>query len=209
MRLIKAFGLTAITAVAAMAFVGASSAMAANTALCKVNESPCAEANQVKTLHAVTTEEPTLLPIGFGTNIKCLSSLTKVNVLALGAPQVGHIEELVWTHCYRVDNGNLCEVVNELLGLLKALRTAANLADVESEGTSVLVRCGFLIHCTFKTIAGSKLHGLGAVAGGIKGHLTATEFKLETDNAHPVGICPNESRWDALYGASENVYITS
>src|SRR4051794_10011984 len=43
-RLIKMFGLTALAAVAAMAFVGASSALATtSTSMCKVHQEPCAE----------------------------------------------------------------------------------------------------------------------------------------------------------------------
>jgi hypothetical protein len=51
MNPIRALGLAVITAIAATALLGASTAMAGNTALCKTNEGgalTCTEANQWK-----------------------------------------------------------------------------------------------------------------------------------------------------------------
>jgi hypothetical protein len=62
--------LAAVAAIAAMAFVAASSASAA-TALCKVNETKCAEANLAKPVHF--TDGTTVLKTSILT-VLCLSS---------------------------------------------------------------------------------------------------------------------------------------
>src|SRR4051794_36916434 len=54
-RTIKLIGLTALAALTAMAFVGASSAMAeGSTALCKVDQTPCETKNLVSHVHEET-----------------------------------------------------------------------------------------------------------------------------------------------------------
>jgi predicted nicotinamide N-methyase len=59
---IKMPGLAAIAALMAMAFVGASSAMATDaTALCTEDESPCADANLATHVHEVSTNKAKLL----------------------------------------------------------------------------------------------------------------------------------------------------
>lgn len=209
MRLVKMLGLAVVSAIAAMAFVGASSALATqNTALCKIDETPCSAENRWTELHAIAVN-PTLL-VPNQPNITCNESLAKATVLGLGtAPnaQIAHLTALTWTHCLR--NEVVCEVETRLLGLFKILRTAVGLAEVASEGTTVLVKCGAFIHCSYKTPAASRLHGLGAELPTHAGLLSAEAFKVEKDNAHPVIICPNEAFWDAKYQPLEDVFITS
>ena len=53
MKSIKLFGLAALAAMMAMAFIGASSAMAETTQLCKVDEPLCAAGN-VAHIHETT-----------------------------------------------------------------------------------------------------------------------------------------------------------
>jgi hypothetical protein len=209
-RLIKMFGLAAIAAVAAMAFVGASSAMASgSTAACKVATEPCPAGSEVTTLHGVSAAEPTLLTTSEAIpDVKCLSGLVKVNVLALGNPQVGHFEEINWNHCYATSIGNpLCEVETKLLGLALLLKTAANLGTVTIDNASVLVKCTTVIHCTYKVAAGQTLHAQGA-AGESNGHVTANNVSVAQDTAHTGTICP-ASTWDSLYTALEATFIST
>lgn len=87
-KFIKILGLAAI---AAMALVGASSAMANGpTVLCKVHEEPCAAAN-IYTGHfeGLAKNPEVLSPIA---NIKCNHSVILGNALGLAAPQVTHLE---------------------------------------------------------------------------------------------------------------------
>lgn len=99
MRLIKMLGLVTVVAVAAMAFIGASSAMAMNTALCSSNEGgalACSAGKQVTGLHTVASDLVFLTNVG---NVLCKESLMELNVLGLGAPQVTHLTKLTWTGC--------------------------------------------------------------------------------------------------------------
>jgi len=60
-KAIKMIGLTALAAPLAMAFVGASSAMAESTSLCSVDENPCALANQLGSVHEMSVGKAQLL----------------------------------------------------------------------------------------------------------------------------------------------------
>src|SRR5690242_16926591 len=54
-------GLIALIVLMATAFVGANSAMAESTALCKVDENPCAEGNQIAAVHEVSVGKAKVL----------------------------------------------------------------------------------------------------------------------------------------------------
>jgi hypothetical protein len=65
---IKMLGLAAFAALMAMALLGASSAMAESTQLCKADESPCAAGNVVSHVHELTlTGAPSTLLTSLGT----------------------------------------------------------------------------------------------------------------------------------------------
>ena len=83
MKPIKMFGLAALAALMAMAFVGASWAMAEETALCGVDEDPCESANQVTHVHETSVGKAKLLS---SSNVEC-------NVLFLGDVLLNENEE--------------------------------------------------------------------------------------------------------------------
>jgi hypothetical protein len=213
-RFIKMLGLAAITAVAAMAFVGVSSAMAeGSTALCKSNEggaATCVAGNLVTSMHAVSVGEPELKS-NLGTTIKCLESLSEGTVLGLGNPQIAHLTSLTFTHCY--NSTGLCEVETLLTGLFEILRLGSNLADVKSVGNVVLVKCPLPFGGTFHCAYGGEpvLHGLGAELPSTAGKLTASELVLTRDATHSLGGftgCPSESKWTTTYEVlGQDVYI--
>jgi hypothetical protein len=194
------FGLAAIAAVAAMAFIGVPSASANNsTALC--NEASealaCPGAQLTTTLHG-TASEP-LLHTSI-VNVKCTSSLAKISVLGLGNPQSGHLEELTWTGC-KTHGGTNCTVTTLLKGLLNGLKLSTTHAHIESDGnTAVLVKCGESLHCIY---AGKPTLLAEGSPADLKANTTVTEVAAHGEKF----ICPNTSTWLALYTNLSNVYI--
>jgi hypothetical protein len=195
------FGLAAVAAVAAMAFVGVSSAGATgNTALCNANEATCAAGNLTTTLHGVASNP--LLETS-SVDVKCESSLSKASVLALGNPQVAHLESLTWTGC-KTHGGSNCTVSTSLLGLLNGLRLSSTDAHVKSTGvTTVLVECGAFIHCSY---AGEPTLLAEGAPADLKASTTVT---ASTDPDHDSFFCPTTSTWLALYENLSNVWIST
>jgi hypothetical protein len=208
MRLIKAFGLTAGCAIAAMAFIGSSSAMAGNTALCKSNEEgalTCAEANQLKKIHAVATNAVIL---SAGGNVVCKSSLLEVTLLGLGAPQTSHVNSLTWTECIYKEIVK-CTVTTIALGTLLFLKTAANLGVSQFHNMKLLIECGIFspfVDCIYEGLPA--FHLLGAESfgdGSSNGRITGKETALTT----PLDACPGEIVLDLFWEALEPVYVKS
>ena len=198
-------GLAAIAAVAAMAFVGASSAMAKlNTQLCNEDDGTLFCKNPTTEVHYVAKDGILLSKV---VNVSCLEALLLGNVLALGtAPkaQEVHITKLDYTHCLTA-SGGACTVKTETLGLLLVLKTAANLADIVDHGTTVRVTCGVLINCLY---GGEELtgHGLGATLNPLfPGHVTYFENPVKRVS----GFCPETATLDALFISLKDVYIKS
>ena len=198
MRLIKMIGLAAITAVAAMAFVGASSAMAGNTALCETNTEPCTSA--ATTAHFVDKGGFLLSSV---VNVTCLEALLSASVLALGAPQVAHVTELTYSHCLTGTGGN-CTVKAESLGLLSGLRTAADTGTLTDVGTTVRVTCGVLINCVY---GGNELVGHGLSAGLSTENGNVSYSKAEVQRVS--GFCPEKGFLDANFISLTPLWIKS
>lgn len=210
------FGLAAVAAIAVMAFVGASSAMATgSTSFCKVNEEPCAEANRVKVVHMVASDPLLLTSI---TNILCESSLAVVEVESAGLlanPLAAKVTELTWTNCKTVGHAtNNCTVTNLKLPLFDVLREKVGLGSANALGAEVLVFCEEVplvseIHCTYggPEVPGfaveSALHQVGS------GHGMFTATKLRVPEVGNKFLCPNESFWDALYEPLEHLYLST
>jgi len=201
-KLIKMFGLTAVAAVVAMAFVGASSAMATNTVLCTVNEDPCLEKNWAKSIHMVTTAKPKLLS-SIGT-IECASSLGEGTLGKLGLPQVATLTALTWAAPCALGK-TACTVTTESLGTMNILKTGANVGTADPEGTTIHVECGALINCKYTGKPGATLSVTGA-GGGSNGILEANKLKVEKLGS---GFCPSTAEWDAKYEPLTAVYVSS
>ena len=197
MKPIKMLGLLA--ALMAMALVGAGSAMAESTALCKADEGTCSAGNQISHVHETSVTKATLLG---AVEVKC-------DVLYLGdVTQVGNPLEIsgnfTYTNCVR-ENGKACEV-NETSASssISALRTGSELSTVTGNG-EVNVHCGIFINCTYdgENLSG---HGLGALTS------TATngEVRLEKQETHRVsGFCPETAELDILTTPLEKTYISA
>jgi hypothetical protein len=176
------FGLAALAAVAAMAFVGASSAMASgSTALCNNTSEPC---NSVFTGHVEAKNVGTVELLGVA-NVKCTASKILGEALGLGAPLIIHVSELTFTSCS-------CPVsVIDKTGLIEGLWTAADTAGGTASGFEVLVEC-IGVHCIFGGVA------TGAVAkGGAPATITAKEVELK--RLAGGFFCGSKAFWDATY----------
>jgi hypothetical protein len=208
MKLVKASGLAVIAAVAAMALVGTSTAMAGNTAICKSNEGgalACAEANQYKTTHSVALDAVILNSFA---NVLCESSLLQVTHLGLGAPQVGHVTALTWTGCKAA--GVSCTVTTPKLGTLLFLKTAVNLGEAQFHGMTILVQCALIgFECLYEGLP--TFHLLGATSfgngpennGGVRG----VESTLTTGPFD--GPCPPGVVLDLFWESLTPVYTKS
>jgi hypothetical protein len=206
------FGLAAIAAVAAMAFVGASSAMAESTLLC-TTDTPAlapsaAECTQPAEVHYTSVNEA-----GASAKATLLNSISNVecNVLILGTVQQGlktngpvpitvTKENLQYTNC------SPCTVTTEEGGtilVLKLKSAGLELADVTGDGFKVKVVCLGFIKCIYNA-AGLSGHGLGPLATGGNGHVTYTKAKVTSESG---GLCPAEAFLDALFKDLTKTYI--
>jgi hypothetical protein len=201
------FGLAALAAVAAMAFVGGSSAMANGpSSLCKTHEDPCAAGNRATGVHMVAVGD-TVLKTNVAT-VLCLGSLASGNTEngGLGSPLGITMTAITWTSCGTTAAHNNCDVLTTKLGLFDALTTSLNLGTATALGTEVLVECDLAIdlHCVYGgTVTGFKVEGAGHTAGAGNGMFTATELSVPKTGGF---FCPNTSLWTALYEPLEKLY---
>ena len=120
MKLARMSSLVLAALIMAMALVGTSSAVAETTALCKVDEDPCKEANQVTEVHYKAHNIDFLGEYAYG----CNNALLSAAVLELGKPQALEAQSMAYTSC-----GGGCTRTTEELGTLSVLRTASESAD--------------------------------------------------------------------------------
>jgi hypothetical protein len=208
---IKKLGLLVVAAIAAMAVVGAGTAMATGTTtLCKENKTPCPEAQRygAGTLVEGLSTNPVLLGtfFGFVGSVSCEHSIVsgKLNS-SIGTPLSGKIENITFTGNCKSTFGGSCTVTTVKKGTLDLLRTAANLGTATSLGNEVLIKCtGFInMDCVFGGTP--QLHAEGSPVK----HLTANEAVLVPVSGTG---CPSNPRWDALYKITQptgNLFISS
>jgi hypothetical protein len=197
---IKMLGLAAFAALMAMAFLGASSAMAGNTQLCKADESPCAAGNVISHVHEESAAAGATLLSSLG-NVTC-TALYLGDSLGLGAPLVLH-GSFTYSGCLR--NGSSCTVKEvSTSSLINVLRTAAETASLSGSG-EVNVHCGLFINCTYD---GENLTGesKGALSAPSNGESSTTEA-----TTHHVGggICPETGKLDIKTTPLTATYIST
>ena len=212
MRLIKLFGLTAITAVAAMAFLGASSATAGNTLLCLNNTAsltPTAgECNAPTSVHYTSVGKNTLLTEDGNVQCEALIQGTATNILETAV--FVKITEYSFFNCTGTCTVKALEVPGlQRKATLLILKTAANLASFIFDELAIFMKCFFgLIECEY-TGTGLTGHGLGATATS-QDHLTYTEAPLSNNGKY--ANCPETAKLDALFTSLANegkIYIRS
>jgi hypothetical protein len=204
---IKMFGLAALAAVMAMAFVGASSAMAEHTALCATDEALCA--SPLAHVHEESVGKAKLLSsITVECNVLFLGDALLVSGVALANPLKIH-GTFTYTNC------GSCVVTEESSPAeIKILKLGHETADVTGEGL-VHVECSGFIDCSYNGV-------------GLKG--TATGPLLAKKNAkgeveHPNGevviagqttnketggfLCPATSKLDITTTPLSATYIST
>jgi hypothetical protein len=202
---IKMLGLAAFAALMAMALLGASSAVAGNTQLCKADENPCAAANVISHVHEETLagQQATLLT-SLG-NVSCATTLFLGLTLGLGAPLVIH-GNFTFSTCKRGGVQNCTVIEDSTDSLLEVLRTGHETASVTYE-IEVKVECGLFIQCVFDTHSAS-------LVGTAKGPLLASSANGEvviSDQAVSSGgpICPMTKKLDIVTHPLVATYIST
>ena len=186
-------GLAALAALLAMAFVGASSAMAGNTQLC--SSEACGTA--VTHVHETTLSGAKATLLSSVINVTC-DVLFLGDTLGEGAPLVIH-GNFTYTNC---NSGN-CTVAEESAdSLIEVLRTGHETSSVTGEG-EVNVHCGFFINCTY--------NGEGLESTG-KGPLLSSETNGEVslsgqETSRVSGFCPESAFLDIRTTPLSATYI--
>jgi hypothetical protein len=207
MRLFKMLGLGLTSAIAALALVGASSAAAENTALCKANEVPCAGGNQITTLHMVNAGAFKLL--NSTANIECASTLLKASVGALANPQVVTVQELIWTGCKTVGSAtNNCTFTNVALPTIDVLRTGANSGTAKILGLELKVKCVQFGLTTIECVFGREFVLNATGAGGALGNGQFWGVDVEAPAVSGT-LCPKAKKWDFGFESLEPIYVST
>ena len=207
MRLMKMLGFVAIAALAAMAFLGASSASATfNSVLCKKLEHVCEDPLENKTFHLTLTQEGTggiwvvhgLSPL---LNILCLSVLLLGEGLKLAtAPNQYeiHLSKLDLSNCGTNSTHTNCEVKSLVLPVLTDLLTE-QLEDGTGSGKGrllflngeKLVKCNIPLIGEIDCIYEGKGTALSIKNTGERGMLTANATPIKKTAGS--GFCSAES----------------
>jgi hypothetical protein len=208
-KAIKMTGLAALTALMAMAFVGATSAMALETSLCTADEATCATANQ-KTSVTETSVGKAVLLTSIG-NTECnvtyegsMSKNGEGKFITL-APSLTLIGGFTYKNC--VLGGSSCTATEENgPSKIKVEKTGSETAKVTGEGLVHVVCSGF-IDCSY--------NGTGLVGTG-KGALISTQvngevnLKEQSTTKEAGGfLCPKTAKLDITTTPSSKTYITT
>jgi hypothetical protein len=212
---IKMLGLAALAALMAMAFVGASSAMAESTELCGSDPGTgsteaCGKGGAQE---AVTHVHETTLS---GAPESLLSSNVEIlcDVLFLGdtvgstSNPVEILGNFTYSNCMTASNGSctITEVSSDFK--LNVLKLGHELADVSPVGVGgqLNLHCGFLINCTYDG-EGLTAHALGPLLSGTE---TNGQTRIEEQTTHRVsGVCPETAKLDLLTTPLEATYLTN
>ncbi len=199
MRPIKMFGLAALAAVAAMAFVGATSASATNTQLCKVHTSLACPAGEAVTSHHMVLASGTVGKLlGEAINVLCLSILIDATPLGLANPQSIHTLSFTFTGCGTGSTHNNCTVTTQELPLADLLKTGLEEGVLKFTNGRLRTQCPSLgMDCVYDG------EGMEFAVGGQ--HLTAEETPaVELGGKF---FCPNEGQIDGLFETLTDAYV--
>lgn len=163
MKPINMLGLAVLTALTALAFVGASSAMAENTQLCNKDPLNGACSAPVTAVHEVSLGKGKILSSSF--NVECDVLFSSTSVGALGAPQVikGHF---TYSNC----NGNCTVTEVSTIWIRKILKKGHEIAEDTQTG-EVHVHCPGFLDCDYDA---------QNLIGTVKGPLLASDENGET-----------------------------
>jgi hypothetical protein len=195
---IKAIGLVALAALMAMAFAGASSALAESTQLCGHDGTPC---EAIHHIHETSVGKAKLLT-SIGTTECTALYLGDVSSFGATATVVGN-----FTYSGCTLGGSNCTATEENgPSTIKVEKTGAETTKVTGEGLVHLV-CGSSIDCSY---TGTGLIGTGK--GALKsletnpnGEVTLSEQKTTKEAGG--FLCPKESKLDITTTPLSKTYI--
>ena len=200
----------ALTAVTALALIGATSASASkeiSTTLCTQPEGgslTCADGNRATTVHFVDPRAELLSIVDIHCEALLSGNVESPILSAKGTPLGITVTTLKYLKCLR-ENGSSCSATAETLGLIDVLKTLPNLAEITGLGTEVHVQCGILINCTYGAAA-LVGHGLSAELPTHAGLVTLHEKTVTSTKG---GFCPASAKLDALFQSLTDLYIKS
>jgi hypothetical protein len=205
MKALRNLGFSLTVALVAICFAGSSLAIATeSTSLCKINESPCASGNQVKTVHMTGSMELKSTAL----TVLCLSSLlTAETEQGLGHPLGLKVTGLIFSACGTNSSHNNCTLKAVVLPLFDLLKISLNYATASVLNLGVQFMCGELINCVYEG-GGASWEYKGALLEFGTGHgmLSSAEWVLAKKEGF---LCPAESKWTGLYEPLEHVYVGS
>lgn len=190
MRSSKIIGLVAVATLAAMAFVGTSTASAGSTQLCQNHTSlTCSGGTAVVNL--VNEGVGSILSGVF--NVLCLTVRATILPLGLASPQSIHTLGIEMSGCGTTSAHNNCTVTIEELPLFNLLKTGLDQGTLEATSGQIKVACPNLsIDCKYD------LAGILFSAGAQ--HFTAKETIIKELGEKIT--CPDEPKFDALLKTS-------
>jgi len=200
---LKTLSLAALAALMAMAFIGASSAMAEQTGLCRTDGESCEAVTHV---HETSVTDALLLnSVG---NVKCAVLFLSTSVGTAAAPLVIK-GNFTYSGCFRkkIFGGEEACTVTEKNGPveIKVLKTSHETGEVTGKG-EVEVKCGTVIECVY--------NGEG-LKGTAKGPLLSTqangEVTLSEQTTHVVSgaFCPETAKLDITTTPLSATYLKS
>lgn len=208
MKLLKMFGLAALMVLMTLAFVGASSAMAESTALCKVDPGEgehevCPVGELISHVHAATAAGNPALILSTLTSVACdlllLGNVTNAN--NLGEPLVLN-GNFTYTNC-ETFSGTKCTVTEvSTSNNLNFVKLGHEKADLTLE-FEMNVHCGSLINCTYN---GTGLKGI-ARGGLLPYQAGEEEFDEQPMNKTGGFFCPKTTILEFWVNSLEPVYI--
>lgn len=190
--------LVALTAaIVATALIGASSASATTTVICKENVLVCPESKQIVLAGMQLLATNTKLVSSLGT-VKCEFASLKAEILHLASPLQLHLKELSYTNCKL--GVAKCKVETTHFGLPHLLKTGTNLGEFLDEAsggflTQVHIECGSSLDCEYKweSLVG---HAVGSQEGGVAGSIEYLGKALKMAGGI---LCPSTAELDAAF----------
>jgi hypothetical protein len=216
-KYLKVLGLALVAAMALTAIMGATSASAA-TKLCSTvvnaNQGGC-PAGKYEYAGTVKATSTNAILTSSTTNVTCehsevtLTANTSTNVPP-ATSIAGTITNLTFTKNCKTASGTACtvETVNlpydgHVQGTIEGNTNTSSLTVTDATGAGALVKCGFLINCTFTTKEAT-LHGVNISSPATTTRFTAAGIKLNRSG----GFCPETAEWHATYDVTSPAGFT-